>query len=146
MPVGNGKNNAHSAEAAPIDALTPRDTSGRFGAGNKYSRGRPRTSITRELRRQTDTASIARFLVELVGDPKAPMRERLQAAAMITDRLEGKPIARSISMHGTASALLPPGFDQMSASARARVLDDLRTRALAGDSLLLDRGNDDGDE
>lgn len=134
---------AVSSEDTTSDAPTPRDTRGRFGSGNRYGRGRPKTSITRELRRQTDTAAVARFFVDLVLDPKAPMRERLQAAQMITDRLEGKAVSRSITMHATASALLPPGFDQMTAGARAHVLDDLERRALAGDPLLLDVGGND---
>jgi len=116
------------------DALTPgqRDHSGRFGAGNRFGRGRPRSSITSALRRQTDPERVASFLIGIMEDPKAPIRERVRCAELITDRLEGKAVTRALHLSATASAILPPGFAALPPDVQERVLADQRAAAIAG--------------
>jgi hypothetical protein len=133
MTVENG---AHGAEDERDRAVSPsngRDDRGRFGRGNQLGRGRPKSSITRELKRQGDPAAIARYLLDLAeGRLEANHRERLEAAKLVTERTEGKPLARSISMRINA---LPAGFDHMTPEQRADLLD-------RDDELMLGDGAD----
>lgn len=94
-------------------------------------RGRPTSSITSELRRLVDPTEVAQFLIDLMNDSEAPWQERVRACGMINDRLEGRTIARSMTVSTTTNSL-PAGFFSMPAEARMRVLDDLRKRSLAG--------------
>jgi hypothetical protein len=57
-------------------------------------------------------------------------RDFRELAALYADRVEGRPVARTIRI--TASGLLPPSWDGMSLPDRARALDAIRARALAG--------------
>jgi hypothetical protein len=119
---------------APKSNATPsgRAESGRFGSGNAFARGRPKQSLTRELRRITDVTGLARELHDMATDANTPKREKLAAIAMIFDRLEGRAVSRSMVMSVGASSL-PPGFASMDPDRQNRVLDDLRQRALAGE-------------
>jgi hypothetical protein len=50
----------------------------------------PGTTITAQLDRLADKAAIARRLLEIIDDPKTSTRDRLNAIAIVQDRLEGK--------------------------------------------------------
>ena len=58
--------------------------------------GRAKVSITASLRAKVDPDLIANAIVDIAMNPRSAIRERLQALAMICDRLDGKPIARSL--------------------------------------------------
>src|SRR5688500_4541505 len=104
---------------------------GRFTPGWRGGPGRPRgQSLGAELRRQADPEAIAARLLAMIEDPRTNARERLQAIALVFDRLEGKPLTRSITM--SADRMLPAGFDAMNTEQRREVLLDLRRRALGG--------------
>jgi hypothetical protein len=84
------------------------------------------------MRRQADPEAIAAFVLGVIHNPNASVKERLRAAELVQDRLEGKAVARSVTMRLGAS-LLPVGFEAMPIEARRQYLQDLRTRALAGE-------------
>lgn len=110
-----------------------RDSRGRFAPGWRGGPGRPRgQSISAEMRRQADPEAIAAFVLGVIHNPNASVKERLRAAELVQDRLEGKAVARSVTMRLGAS-LLPVGFEAMPIEARRQYLQDLRTRALAGE-------------
>lgn len=123
-----------------------RDQHGRFRPGHKGGPGRRKgATITSELRRQADPERIAKILLSMTEDPKVGNRERLGALQMITDRLDGKAISRSLSLTlGAGARLLPPGFLALSPDQRLAALADLRERALSG-ALLLDDGGQHGE-
>jgi hypothetical protein len=127
-----------------------RSGGGRFAPGNNFSRGRPRNSITAALRRQADPEAIAARLLAVIDDPKAGTKDVLRAIEQVTERLEGKAVARSITMKASASAILPQGCFELAPQARLRVLDEVRERALRGELDALggaeDGGEDDGDQ
>jgi hypothetical protein len=96
-------------------------------------KGRPRgQTLSAELRRQADPEAIAERLLAMITEPGTGSRERLQAIALVFDRLEGRAVSRSLSLHATADALLPPHFDALDEGAKRRALDELRRRAVAG--------------
>ena len=108
-----------------------RDDSGRFVAGHAKRGGRrPGQTISAELRRQADPEHIASKLLDMIDDPRTGTRERLGAIALVMDRLEGKAIARSVTM--SADRLLPAGWDVLPPEQRHAVLADMRRRALRG--------------
>ena len=123
------------------DSGKQRDTCGRFKHGHAPLGGRPATprhAITAALRRLIDPDEIARYLIDLATDEEAPHRERLAAAAMIRDRLEGKAISQiQLNAQVAAAPRLPPGWDSMSAGARREWLEQFRAKALAGGTLAL---------
>ena len=94
--------------------------------------GRRRSSISAALTEIVDPVEMARFLYSVCLDEDVNMRERLQAAAMINDRTEGKAISRNVNLNASASNVLPPGFDAMSHELRLAIVKDIRQKALAG--------------
>lgn len=99
---------------------------GRFAQGHPGGPGRshtPRMAITNALRRLHDPDAIAAFLLGVIADASAPLRDRVAAAGMVTDRLEGK-APQHLAITATATAL-PAGWHAMSAVERVRYLDAL---------------------
>ncbi len=102
-------------------------------SGNPAGRKPGQTStITGALRRLADPDAIASFLVTTALDARAPLRERVRCAELIYDRLEGRSVARSVSMRVGADSVLPVGFFELAPDARERVIADIRKRALDG--------------
>ena len=119
-----------------------RDASGRFAVGHRGGPGRPRgTNITAAIRAVVDPHALAMRLWSIAMDPKTPVREAREACALITNRLEGSVVQRSVTL--TANAILPPGFDALSQDQKLAALLDVRERALAGelDALALEDGS-----
>jgi hypothetical protein len=94
--------------------------------------GRRKSSISAALSEIVDPVEMARFLYSVVLDEDTNMRERLQAAAMINDRTEGKAISRNVNLNHSAAAILPAGFDSMSPDLRISIVKGIRRKALAG--------------
>lgn len=123
-----------------MTAKTPsddRDDAGRFAPGNKLSPGKPGPgrpagqTITAELRRQADPERIAKYLLGVIDDPKASTKDRLRAAELVHDRLEGK-----ATQHIDVTAQqAPPEHDLSKASVeqleRLRAIEDERDAILA---------------
>jgi hypothetical protein len=109
---------------------------GRFARGHAGGPGRPRCAITAALRRQHDPEKIAAFLLGVIEDKEASMKDRLRAAELVQDRLEGRSVATSVSVRHTAPSL-PPAWSTMSPIERGAFLDRL--------ALAPAVGGDDGD-
>jgi hypothetical protein len=109
-----------------------RDAAGRFGKGNKISRGRPKTSLKAALARCGDIRDLARTVWEIAQDPKHPVNARLAAAAMIWNRWEGKPVARGTVAHAHQHVMFPSDWDRRSELERRQWIDGLRSRAVQG--------------
>lgn len=76
------------------------------------------------MRRMADPDEIAEFLIGVVRTSGAKMADRLKAAEIIYDRLEGKPVTTAV-MNVRTSPALPPGWEVMGAAERAAFLDRL---------------------
>lgn len=104
-----------------------RDSVGRFRPGHAGGPGRPRgQTISAELRRQADPEAIAAFLLAVIADPKASTKDKLAAAAMVVDRLEGKATAR-IEVGPAADH---PDLDSMTEDERLAWAEAYRLRAI----------------
>jgi len=136
MQTANDGAYAQVASATPKERETSadkaRDDLGRFREGNRFSRGRPRSSFSREARRQADMPSLVRRLIDLIECDRTNPREVLQAMQLLISYTEGKPLARSMSVHAT----VPQGFDLMTPHERERLLE-------IDDVLALPGGDDD---
>lgn len=107
------------------DSGDDRDQKGRFVRGHAplARSDSPRFAITRELRRLVDPTAIAEFLNGVVSGAHHPVKARLEAAAMILDRCEGKP-AQSVSVTASmAGDSLPSSWEQLTEAERAVWLD-----------------------
>lgn len=121
-----------SADTDPA-AVPQRTDRGTFAPGHRGVGGRPRgQSVAAELRRQVAPDVIAAELIKLALDPTTPRREKLQALGMITDRLDGRAVSRTVNAKVTADSVLPAGFFDAPPEQRRRILDDVRRRALRG--------------
>lgn len=135
MTVEHGEPRAEHDDP-PADPSAERDRTGKFIAGNLAARGntgggrRRGASISSELRRLVDPERIATYLRNLVEDPRANHREKLEACKLILDRLEGRAVSRSIT--ASADRLLPAGFHALDPTQQLAALRDIRARALAG--------------
>lgn len=99
----------------PVAGKDPRvcGSSGRTADG-KFDKGHPRYGgrtalskpITEALRELNDPHGMARFLVGVVNDKKAPLALRLKAAEMILDRLEGRPVQATSNPDGSPLRLV----------------------------------------
>ena len=107
------------------------DSKGRFTPGHAGGPGRPPgQSITAELRRQADTEAIAAYLLSVVSDTKASHRDRLAAAQMITDRLEGKAVSIGLTGTLTPASGLPENWDTLGPDAQREWIINRRQKAL----------------
>jgi hypothetical protein len=123
------------------DSPSDRTPDGRFKPGHRPTRPRS-PSLTKALRRATDVDAVAAWVAGVAeGSVEASPKMRQWACDLVFDRLEGKAIARSLSMHGNVAGLLP-ALDHLSLAERERAVDDLISRARSGD-LALDVGDDD---
>lgn len=111
----------------------------RWRAGESGNRaGRPKgQSVSAELKRIADPEKIARYVYEVATDASAPAKDRQWAVTTILDRLEGRPVS-TLEMRARVESLgvgiLPSDFFALDAGQRARVLDEVRHRALLGAS------------
>jgi len=86
--------------------------------------------VSDALRRLVDPEQIANFLVGVVADRKAPLRDRMRAAEMITDRLDGRPVSFGVHANVTAPGALPADWASRSLDQRREFLDAIEASAV----------------
>lgn len=112
-----------------------RDNVGRFKPGHP---GRKPNGIAAALRRLVDPEQVATFLLGVIGDDKASTKDRLMAASLVMDRIDGKAISTiAMTAHVSAAPKLPDNWDAMTAGDRDAWLKAFRANAIAGGTLAL---------
>lgn len=125
--------------------VTKRDQGGKFERGHSGGPGRPRNAVTNALRRLHDPDKIATFLLGVISHPGSKMADRLKAAELVIDRLEGKSVT-STTMTLNTTPGLPSGWNAMSPAERIALLDRIELSVLAPATTPLDHLLEDGDD
>ncbi len=112
-----------------------RDGVGRFKPGHP---GRKPNGIAAALRRMTDPDEIAEYLLGVVRNEKVSHKDRLAAAGMIMDRIDGRAVSTiAVAASVTAAPRVPDNWDAMLPAERDAWLKAFRANALAGGTLAL---------
>lgn len=104
-----------------------RDGVGRFKPGHPGSKP---NGIAAALRRLVDPDAIASYLLSVIADEEASTKDRLTAASLVMDRIDGRAVS-VIAMHAQIASTapkLPQDWDQLDQAQRVAWVQAFRAR------------------